>query len=92
MNVKLLLASLASFGISIAQEQLVAAVKIKIAANPSITDEDLVSNEDGTLKHLVRGKIGFLVDFLWPDIEPTLNEVIFAAAAEARAELAPSPS
>lgn len=88
MDIKLLLSYLSTFGIQLLQEQLVAAIKIKVLANPSISDTDLVSTEDGTLKHSVRGKIGFFVDFLWPDIEPTLDRVILAAAAEAHAEIA----
>ena len=33
--------------------------------NPGISDTDLVPKVEGELKHFLRGRIGWAVDFLW---------------------------
>lgn len=78
MNAKAILQALEAFGLPMLAAQLQPA----IALNPTITDAELVSSEDGTLKHAIRGKIGWLVDFIWSDIE---------AATNARAALSTNP-
>jgi hypothetical protein len=87
MNTQLILKLLEQFGLPALASQIVPAIQIKIATNPVVTDAQLVADEDGSLKHMIRGRIGWLVDFIWPDIQPTLDEVITQAAADARAHL-----
>ena len=57
-------------------------------SNPSASDTDIENSVSGSLKHTMRGKVGFAVDFIWPFIEPYVkNEV-----AKTLSELAAPPA
>lgn len=86
MNEQQILQILAQFGVSNLSNALVAGVQALLAKNPTAADADLLSEDDGSLKHIIRGKIGFLVDLLWPDIQPYLDQAISAAIATVRAQ------
>jgi len=72
------------YGIPLVAEGFVAPLSALLAKDPSLTDAQLVSNEDGSLKHYVRRKIGFFVDLVWPEIEPALDSLLQAAVAIVR--------
>ena len=70
-------------------KMILPAITVQIMLNPSITDAQLLSSEDGSMKHFARKKIGFFVDFVWPFIEPTVDAAITAAIPPARAAATP---
>ena len=86
MNEKQILQVLAQFGISNLAGGLVAGVIVLLAKNPGATDADLLADDEGALKHAIRRKIGWLVDLLWPEIQPYLDQAIRAAIATVRGE------
>jgi len=62
-----------------------AGVFVLLAKNPSATDQELLSEDEGSLKHRARKHIGFLVDLVWPEISPYLDQVLTQAIAQVRA-------
>lgn len=76
------------YGIPYAVQQFEPAIAAQLVINPALTDAQLVADEDGTLKHFVRGKIGFFVDFVWPAVEPELDSILALAVANVRANAA----
>lgn len=76
-------------GIGQLEKVILPAITVQIMLNPSITDAQLLSTEDGSMKHFARKKIGFFVDFVWPFIEPTVDSAITAAIPQARAAATP---
>jgi hypothetical protein len=84
MNEQQLLGVLAAFGVSNLANSLVAGITVMLAKNPNATDDDLLSEDDGTIKHAIRQKIGWLVDIVWPAVQPYVDQSIRAAIAMAR--------
>lgn len=85
MNINQILAILKIYGITDVQNQIVGPLAVQIIANPGITDEQLTSDEDGSLKHFVRGKVGWAVDIIWPFIHTYVDQIITTAIPQARA-------
>jgi len=86
MNEKQILQVLAQLGVSNLSTALTAGVAVLLATNPAATDADLLSEDEGTLKHTIRNKIGWLVDLIWPSIQPYLDQAIRTAIASVRGE------
>jgi len=86
MNEKQILQVLAQLGVSNLATALTAGVAVLLATNPAATDADLLSEDEGTLKHTIRTKIGWLVDLIWPSIQPYLDQAIRTAIANVRGE------
>jgi len=84
MNTQQVLQILELEGISLASAKLAPAIAALLIKDPSLTDAQLVSTEDGTLKHYVRTKIGFFVDLFWSDVEPYVEQAITASIPQAR--------
>lgn len=81
MDTKTILAMLEAYGLPVVAQGFVPVLTALKAANPGATAAQLAANEDGTLKHFIRGKIGFFVDLIWPFINPTLDSILVEAAA-----------
>ena len=88
MNTQQIEQILLAYGISLTAQQLTATVIALKITTPGITDTTLLSTEDGTIKHLIRTKIGFFVDLIWGAIEPYIDQAITAAIAQADAQAA----
>jgi len=86
MNEKQILQVLAQLGVSNLANALTAGVAVLLATNPAATDADLLSEDEGTLKHTIRKKIGWLVDLVWPSIQGYLDQAIRTAIATVRGE------
>jgi hypothetical protein len=86
MNEQQIVKVLAQFGVSNLANALVAGIVVLLAKNPNATDADLLSEDEGSIKHIVRGKIGWLVDLIWPDIQPYLDQSIRTAIATVRGQ------
>ena len=86
MNEKQILQVLAQFGVANLSNALTAAVTVLLAINPASTDADLLSEEDGSIKHIIRTKIGWLVDFIWPEVQPYIDQSIRSAISTVRGE------
>lgn len=76
---------LEQYGVQAFGATVVPNLSLIIATNPGVSDNSLVSDEDGTMKHLVRGKIGWMVDFVWPFVSQYVDLAIRQAVPEARA-------
>jgi hypothetical protein len=96
MNIASILALLEALakqsGLQTVEQSLLPIIIVYIATHPGVTDAEIVSSEDGTLKHYYRGKIGFGVDIIWPYVEPALEQAITAEIPAARAALEPPPA
>ena len=88
MNQQQILAILRAFGIQEFDSAIQPALVATLIINPNLTDDQLRSEEDGTIKHAARKKIGWVVDIVWPVIEPYVEQAITAAIPEARATIA----
>lgn len=84
-------ALLAKYGVQAFGSVVVPTMALVIYANPKITDEQLVSEEDGTLKRQVRHHIGWGVDFVWPFVDQYVDLAVRHAIPEARAAAAAMP-
>lgn len=91
MNEQQLLQVLAAFGITNLANSLVAGITVLLIKNPNATDAELLADDDGTLKHTIRGRIGWLVDLIWPEVQPYVDQAIRQAIAQVRAS-ASAPS
>jgi hypothetical protein len=84
---------LETFGIKAFDKTVVPVVETQIIMNPTITDTTLVSEDDGTVKHLLRKEISWGVDIIWPFIVPYVTVAVTNAIATARAALGiPDPT
>jgi len=81
---------LEELGLSELENVVVPAVKVVLIATPSATDAQLQTIVDGNIKHTARQKVGWLVDFAWPFVEPYVQSVIASAIPQARAALTPA--
>ena len=86
MNESQILRVLAQFGVSNLANALTAAVIVLLAKHPAATDAEILSDEDGSIKHTIRKKIGFLVDLIWPEIHPYVDQAIRSAIAGVRGQ------
>ena len=82
---------LEQYGIQAFGATVIPNLALIIATNPNASDTDLVSREDGFMKHTVRGKIGWFVDFVWPFVAQYVDLAITQAIPEARALAATFP-
>ena len=83
---------LEQYGVSAFGATVVPNLSLIIATNPGISDNSLVSDEDGTIKHLVRQHIGWFVDFVWPFVAQYVDLAIRQAIPAARAVAATFPA
>lgn len=63
-------------GLDAVESSIAPAVQIAQLANPADSQAQIVALVDGNLKHAARQKVGWLVDFAWPFVEPELETVI----------------
>jgi hypothetical protein len=89
MNNQTILAILKAFGINEVANTIVALVTVQLAINPGATDAQLLSQEDGTIKHAIRGKIGWAIDIIWPFVGSYVDQAITQAIATVRASATP---
>lgn len=51
-------------------------IAIERMKDPAADDATIAARADGDLKHYARGKVGWVVDLLWPFIEPEIDQAI----------------
>lgn len=78
------IAILEAFGIHEFSATAAPGLAALLILNPDLTDAQLISEEDGSLKHLARKKIGWLVDVVWPAVSGYVDQVIAVAIPTAR--------
>jgi hypothetical protein len=76
LNTQQIISIAEKIGLSQLEAALPVMVEVAQMSNPTASDQEIIGLVDGNLKHSIRGKIGFAVDFIWPMVEPTLiNEI-----------------
>jgi hypothetical protein len=87
MNTSTLLQVLETLGLQYTSSSIQSFVSVYLVVNPTATDAEVVSAIDGQLKHAAREKIEFMVDFLWPLVQPALDAIIAADVESGRSAI-----